>query len=216
MRKKEVKFLAKAMMERRRRVVGGGRTKTAKTGSAWSVLNNNNCLYCFRDDFNVSERRRRQKYTFDLVLLRPVYSSWLEVSRLPSIYSVVFSRDSRCLFFVEMVTGQPTFHPDFTSVSALLYERIFMRHRQKSISRREMEVSLFPSETCKTCKGYAARIKQIWSSGCHLTDEAYNIFFSSCDFFKKNFQISHLFTQHIPFQFPSFFFNREEIRRKLV
>lgn len=86
----------------RRKTPGGGWTGIAKTGSVWSVLNNNNCLYCSRGNFNVSESRRRQKYTFDLALLRPVYSSslrnsWLSPSPL-DLLGCIFWRCSLLIF----------------------------------------------------------------------------------------------------------------------
>lgn len=63
-----------------------------------------------------------------------------------------------------------------------------MRRRQKSVSRREMEVSLFPNETCGTYKGHAAGIKHISSGGCHLTDEGGHIMYSlQATVFKNEF-----------------------------
>lgn len=146
--------------EKRWRTLGGGRTKTAKTGSVWSVLNNNNCLYCFRDDSNVSERRRRQKYTFDPALLRPVYSSSLSLPAPLDLLRCIFLRFSLLIFRWNgnrLAYIPPWFHFGFRAA----LRKDFMGRRQKSLPEWEMEVSLFPDGTCKACKGHAARIKQI-------------------------------------------------------
>lgn len=136
------------IMVERRRTLGGGRTKPVKTGSVWSVLNNNNCLYCFWDDFNVSERRWRQKYTFDPVLLRLVYSSSLSLPAPLDLLGCIFSRFSLLIFCRNgnrLAYIPPRFHFGFRAPP----RKDFMRLRQKSVPRREMEFLFFPARRAK-------------------------------------------------------------------